>query len=94
MDRKPLAEYQLKRKEDLIQLSSKYGLICWYCGIDLENIIHIDHITPKSKGGSDEIENKALACCHCNMAKWTYSKEEFLEYIKYLRSEKFNSVFL
>ena len=26
----------------------------------------IDHITPKSLGGSDELENLALACRRCN----------------------------
>jgi len=29
----------------------------------------IDHITPLAKGGSDELDNLALACFHCNRYK-------------------------
>jgi 5-methylcytosine-specific restriction endonuclease McrA len=30
---------------------------------------HLEHIVPTAKGGSDEIENRALACAACNLAK-------------------------
>ena len=30
---------------------------------------HIDHIKPLKHGGSDELENLALACMSCNLAK-------------------------
>ena len=33
--------------------------------------MHIDHITSKSKGGGDEIENSQLLCGHCNSTKGT-----------------------
>jgi len=33
--------------------------------------MHIDHITSKSKGGGDEIENLQLLCGHCNSTKGT-----------------------
>lgn len=43
---------------------------CWYCGVNLNPFFtHYDHIHPHSKGGSDEIENIALACPHCNLSK-------------------------
>jgi len=38
-----------------------------YCGYEFE----IDHITPTSAGGTDEIENLALACSNCNAHKHT-----------------------
>ncbi len=30
---------------------------------------HLEHIVPTAAGGSDEIENRALACATCNLAK-------------------------
>lgn len=30
---------------------------------------HIDHVIPTSKGGSDELDNLALACVSCNLSK-------------------------
>ena len=30
---------------------------------------HLEHIVPSAEGGSDEIENLALACAACNLAK-------------------------
>ena len=30
---------------------------------------HIDHIIPRSRGGSDMPSNRALACASCNLAK-------------------------
>ena len=33
--------------------------------------MHIDHITSKSKGGGDEIENLQLLCGHCDSTKGT-----------------------
>lgn len=32
----------------------------------------IDHITPKSLGGSDELENLALACRRCNERRYNF----------------------
>ena len=30
---------------------------------------HLEHILPTAEGGSDEIQNRALACATCNLAK-------------------------
>jgi hypothetical protein len=30
---------------------------------------HLEHIFPAAEGGSDELENRALACAACNLAK-------------------------
>lgn len=59
---------------------------CWYCG---REVYCIDHITPKSKGGIDDINNLALVCYECNMAKNANSIEYFLEYLNHIRSDKF-----
>lgn len=40
---------------------------CAYCGSE-ENLT-LDHITPRSKGGSDRITNLVCACSECNSSK-------------------------
>ena len=39
----------------------------------------IDHIYPKSKGGTDHVENLWLLCGACNSSKGTKSQAEFLK---------------
>lgn len=39
------------------------------CKEPLLNDISIDHIYPKSRGGSNEIDNLQLAHCKCNSQK-------------------------
>lgn len=51
---------------------------CEYCGQDLLVSwkecfnAQLDHIQPKSKGGSDEESNLAVTCITCNSLKWDY----------------------
>lgn len=40
---------------------------CAYCGN--EEDLTLDHITPRSKGGSDRITNLVCACSECNWDK-------------------------
>lgn len=44
---------------------------CKYCGRSANDgyILHVDHIHPKSKGGTDDIENLVTACKECNQGK-------------------------
>lgn len=50
---------------------------CEYCGREplqpyndkRRDFLTIDHITPKSKGGSDEISNLRVCCLDCNKRK-------------------------
>ena len=53
--------------------SSMYGQAegnCHYCGFHLPfKLTEIDHKLPKSKGGTDHIENLVLACANCNRRK-------------------------
>lgn len=47
---------------------------CEYCLARLEyspDVFSIEHIIPKSKNGTDEIENLALSCQTCNNYKHT-----------------------
>ena len=53
---------------------------CGLCGnkIYFDETTHIDHITPKSVGGKNEIENYQFTCARCNFAKRDLSTKEFL----------------
>jgi 5-methylcytosine-specific restriction endonuclease McrA len=58
-------------------LLEKWGRGCAYCdatGLPLE----IDHIHPRSKGGSDRVSNLTLACRPCNQSKGQRDVAEFL----------------
>lgn len=50
---------------------SKLGLdICAYCGIVLtKDTFTLDHIFPRSKGGSNRRDNKVPCCLCCNRRK-------------------------
>lgn len=59
-----------KKKLSLFELAKVYDNVCQYC-MERHSIksLTIDHIQPKSKGGSDEYDNRALACRACNSEK-------------------------
>lgn len=43
---------------------------CQYCGQKAPNVVlHVDHITPVSKGGSNDEANLTTACSACNSGK-------------------------
>lgn len=58
-------------------LLAKWRHACAYCGATGVPL-NIDHIRPRSRGGTDRISNLALACIPCNQAKGNTSVEEFL----------------
>jgi len=78
-----------RRLNLLSKLSTKYGCICWYCGRELTDLVHIDHIIPKCDGGSNLIDNRALSCDMCNMAKNRHSLTEFKDWLSYIRNSTF-----
>jgi 5-methylcytosine-specific restriction endonuclease McrA len=56
---------------------------CFYCRTPLKPIeTHIDHMIPKSKGGSDLIINLVISCSDCNRLKHTRSVDDFLIFIQ------------
>ena len=67
-----LAGYEIRE-----YLLEKWGRACAYC--DAKNVpLQIDHVAPKSRGGSDRVSNLTLACEPCNTAKGNMPVEEFL----------------
>ena len=58
-------------------LLEKWDRKCAYCGA--ENVpLQVEHIHPKSKGGSNRISNLCLACEPCNLKKGVQSITDFL----------------
>lgn len=54
------------------------GRRCEYCGKEIGLFeFHGDHRTPVSRGGSDSIDNIAVACKGCNLDKGSLTAEEY-----------------
>lgn len=52
------------------QLEAKFGSYCYWCRRYFPiNELTIDHLIPKSLGGSDSIENLRLSCKNCNQER-------------------------
>ncbi|WP_294003486.1 RNA-guided endonuclease IscB [Streptomyces sp.] len=58
-------------------LHAKWNSACAYCGATGVPL-NIDHVRPRSHGGSNRITNLVLACVPCNKAKDNRSVESFL----------------
>ncbi|MFB8789520.1 MAG: RNA-guided endonuclease IscB [Potamolinea sp.] len=58
-------------------LLQKWGRKCAYC--DVQNVpLEVEHIKPKSKGGSNRVGNLTLACKNCNTRKDNLDVRDFL----------------
>jgi 5-methylcytosine-specific restriction endonuclease McrA len=57
-------------------LLDKWGRTCAYCG--RTNVpLEVEHIIPRSRGGTDRVSNLTLACRDCNLKKGDKTAEEF-----------------
>ena len=67
------------RPERRLAIYLRDGLACAYCGHAAEEsaALTIDHLTPWSKGGSNESENLLTACERCNKSRGTRSVRAF-----------------
>jgi 5-methylcytosine-specific restriction endonuclease McrA len=57
-------------------LLEKFNRACIYCG-QINVPLEIEHIVPKSGGGSNRIDNLGIACHECNQKKGNMTAEEF-----------------
>jgi hypothetical protein len=86
----PVYQLQLHRPSDLPRapalkaadrsaayraLAARDGKACYYCGSI--GRLEVDHVLPRSRGGSNELGNLRLACAPCNAAKGVRSLEEW-----------------
>jgi 5-methylcytosine-specific restriction endonuclease McrA len=65
--------------QDLFERS---GGVCLYCNRTVGDDYHLDHIIPLDRGGLNNIENCAISCRSCNMAKDNMLISEFCEWIE------------
>ncbi len=57
-------------------LLDKWGRKCAYCGE--KNVpLEVEHIIPRSRGGTDRVSNLTIACRKCNLKKGDKTAEEF-----------------
>jgi 5-methylcytosine-specific restriction endonuclease McrA len=68
-------------------LTVKWDNSCAYCGAK-GGRLEIEHIIPKSKGGSNRPSNLSLACHDCNRRKGNLALEDFLTDKKRLEKMK------
>jgi uncharacterized protein (TIGR02646 family) len=73
-----------KRKKALIRekIFAKFDGHCAYCGCKIEiETFEIDHKTPKSKGGKNNLINLFPSCGLCNTFKYNRDIREFKKYL-------------
>lgn len=66
-----LAGYEVRE-----YLLEKWGRKCAYCGVQAVPL-EVEHIHPKSRGGSNRVSNLTLACTACNQHKGNQTAAEF-----------------
>lgn len=60
--------------EKILAISRKTNGRCFYCGGVADSV---EHVIPKSAGGSDDLDNLVLSCKSCNSRKALSSIWEF-----------------
>lgn len=57
-------------KKIRFEVFKRDNFTCQYCGKKAPDVIlHVDHISPVSRGGEDDILNLVTACIDCNLGK-------------------------
>lgn len=60
-----------------LQVRARADYLCEYCHSSEDAsaaLFEIDHLIPRSLGGSDELVNLALACQRCNRYRYNFQK--------------------
>ena len=57
-------------------LLEKFNRKCVYCGKE-DVSLEVEHIVPKSRGGSNRVDNLTISCHDCNQEKDNQTAEEF-----------------
>jgi 5-methylcytosine-specific restriction endonuclease McrA len=92
---------ELQRQVLLRLAAQKWGWFCCFCGLQLNApdepsvtplVTTLEHIVPKSQGGTDSVENLGLACECCNRAKRAMSAGQFLQWLNHVRSTNWSPI--
>lgn len=62
-------------KKKLIAVMQKSNSTCVACGSTED--LHVDHIIPLSRGGTNDLDNLQMLCSRCNLSKGTKTMEEW-----------------
>lgn len=76
LKKKSCGSYSVKDVKGLIE--NQYG-VCVYCKESIVDKYHVDHKTPLSRGGSNELDNIQILCPTCNQRKYNKTHDEFLK---------------
>ena len=58
------------RKQTRVLVLQRDGYRCRFCGTtSAETRLHVDHVMPKARGGTDTLDNLATLCEDCNTGK-------------------------
>jgi len=80
----------VKKKTFRSQILEAQNGRCFFCGCKVGEVSRfwtVDHLNPKSRGGTEDPSNKKGACWNCNNAKANMTLAEFLE-TDYLPEER------
>lgn len=71
----------------IVEIVKKHGTKCFYCKGDAHDSsdykgFQIDHVYPRSLGGSNDINNLVPCCRRCNVAKGTKTIDEWEKLLK------------
>ena len=59
------------------EILKRDGFACRYCGVTaVAAPLHVDHVVPEAKGGTDDPANLVTACRDCNLGKSDRSLDE------------------
>lgn len=83
-----MSNFQKNRDKIKAHLRKKQGGNCYYCKRPLNDAVSIDHIKPKSKGGTNAQDNLALTCRPCNQFKCSMAEAVFKRIITADRPNK------
>lgn len=78
------------KKKDVVYLLNLQEYCCAYCDANVrETSYHVDHIMPLAAGGTNNLDNLAIACPACNLKASSLVFLDLLSKRVYLRSKRF-----
>ena len=79
------------KKRNIVLKRDKFK--CQYCGSkNNKNDLVIDHIYPKSKNGSNDLDNLITSCIKCNCKKNDHSLSDFKSIIKEQYAQHYDEI--